>query len=41
LGDDPGTEAHYLSCPRKPGDKHGQAPFLWAASTVLRLREGQ
>jgi rhamnogalacturonyl hydrolase YesR len=41
LGDNPGTEAHYLSCPRRPGDKHGQAAFLWAASAVLRLREGR
>lgn len=40
LGDNPGTEAHYLSCPRKLGDKHGQAPFLWAASAVHQLREG-
>jgi len=40
LGDNPGTEAHYLSCPRRLGDKHGQAPFLWAASAVHRLREG-
>jgi len=38
LGDDPGTEAHYLSCPRKAGDKHGQAPFLWAASAIQELR---
>lgn len=37
LGDDPGTEAHYLSCPRKLADKHGQAPLLWAASAMLRL----
>lgn len=37
LGDDPGTEAHYLSCPRRLGDKHGQAPFLWAASAMLEL----
>ncbi len=41
LGDNPGTEAHYLSCPRRPGDKHGQAPLLWAASAVHRLREGR
>lgn len=38
LGDDPGTEAHYLSCPRRLGDKHGQAPFLWAASAMLSLQ---
>lgn len=37
LGDDPGTEAHYLSCPRKLADKHGQAPFLWTAAAMLRL----
>jgi unsaturated rhamnogalacturonyl hydrolase len=37
LGDDPGTEAHYLSCPRKVGDKHGQAPFLWAASAMAEF----
>lgn len=37
LGDNPGTEAHYLSCPRKLADKHGQGPFLWAAAAMLRL----
>jgi rhamnogalacturonyl hydrolase YesR len=37
LGDNPGTEAHYLSCPRKLADKHGQGPFLWAAAAMLRV----
>ena len=37
LGDNPGTVAHYLSCPRKVADKHGQAPLLWAASAMLQL----
>jgi unsaturated rhamnogalacturonyl hydrolase len=40
LGDNPGTVAHYLSCPRRLGDKHGQAPFLWAASAVMQLTQG-
>ena len=38
LGDDPGTEAHYLSCPRQLADKHGQGPFLWAGAAMLRLQ---
>lgn len=38
LGDDPGTVAHYLSCPKKLADKHGQGPFLWAAAAMLRLK---
>jgi rhamnogalacturonyl hydrolase YesR len=38
LGDNPGTQAHYLSCPRRLADKHGQAPFLWAAAAMLKLR---
>jgi rhamnogalacturonyl hydrolase YesR len=38
LGDNPGTEAHYLSCPRKVGDKHGQAPLLWAASAMMKMQ---
>jgi unsaturated rhamnogalacturonyl hydrolase len=40
VGDNPGTEAHYLACPRRLGDKHGQAPFLWAAGALMQLTPG-
>lgn len=28
---------HYLNRPRKTGDLHGQAPFLWAATAMLEI----
>ncbi|HBG26950.1 MAG: hypothetical protein A2Y10_12325 [Planctomycetes bacterium GWF2_41_51] len=29
---------HYLNRPTKTGDLHGQAPFLWAATAMLKMR---
>ncbi len=35
------SKKHYMNRPRKTGDLHGQAAFLWAASAVHLLEKGE